>query len=198
MSRTLMSAENYSRLLDSAGTAIVLDGSGNLKVSGNLDVRALTSSDVVTVDSVGSTVTVTGSLLTLGSITNDVNVTATELDIRPLTNTDVVTIDSNISALTVNSPVSSSKLWDAAGTGANGDSAGFQPNGCHLSFYGNLSGATTISLWLSDDSTNWYMDINSFVASGSTDMAMHVTCSAKYVRLRSSNDVTATIWASSR
>lgn len=82
----------------------------------DLDIRALTNVDVVTIEDGGNSITVDGTLAstqsgvwdigTLGTITNVVHiddnagsltVDATALDIRPLTNADVVTVEGAIS-----------------------------------------------------------------------------------------------------
>lgn len=82
--------------------------------------------------------------------------------------------------------------WSAATTGANGTSTSLDTGGYpFVSAFGNSSGATTITVQYSQDDTNYY-DGATQVLGGAGNFRIDVTCAARFVRLKSSNSVTAT------
>jgi len=93
----------------------------------------------------------------------------------------------------------STVIWSGGATNANDNGATHNiNNGPHLSFIGNVSALTTLTVYLSNDGVVWYKDINSYGASGSEDIAIHLTTGAGFATLQSSVNVTATIIAASK
>lgn len=94
-------------------------------------------------------------------------------------------------------PVGShANAWNAAAVGAGGNSSviDFQYTP-HISAFGNANGATTISLQVSQDNTNFYTLSTVTLVGGGGDFAINITIGARYARLQSSNarTITATI-----
>lgn len=81
--------------------------------------------------------------------------------------------------------------WSAATTGANGTSNAIDL-GCSpfVSIFGNTSGASTLTLQLSQNGTDFYDSATTVAANG--NFGVQVTVGARYVRLKSGSDVTAT------
>lgn len=82
--------------------------------------------------------------------------------------------------------------WDNAATGAGGFSNSVD---CRytpfVSAFGHVSAATTIMMQLSQDNVNFY-DAANMVLAGASDFDISRTVGARYVRLKSSANVTAT------
>jgi hypothetical protein len=118
--------------------AVNADGSINAAVTAtDLDIRALTNADVVTVEDGGGSLTVDGTVAatqsgtwnigTVASITNDVNIAdggnsitvdAVDLDIRDLTATDVVSVnlrDDGGTAFSATNPLAVTMVSDQLG-----------------------------------------------------------------------------------
>jgi hypothetical protein len=82
--------------------------------------------------------------------------------------------------------------WSAAATGVNGTSTAFDSWSLStVSAFGNVSGATTVTLQYSADGTNYY-DGPTQVLAGAGDFRIDAFAACRYVRLKSSNNVTAT------
>ena len=96
-------------------------------------------------------------------------------------------------ALPVNVVGTHANAWSAAVVGAGGNSTAidcqYTP---HISAFGNANGATTISLQVSQDNTNFYTAATVSVAGGGGDFALNVTIGARYIRLQSSQARTIT------
>lgn len=121
-------------------------------------------------------------------------VSATDLDIRALVNTDVISAE-----ITQNRPTSAGAVWSASSTGVDGNSSTHELKGTTVTFFGTCSGSTTLTLWLSNDDSTWYKSNHSAVLSGSNPhFELTAVLGCKYSRLQSSNDVTASVIASSR
>lgn len=179
--KILFPNERIVRLNDSNGNPFTTSNKLPISISDNITIDDTTPIDV--------------------NITNaSLLITASALDIRPLVyTTDTINVNTVVDAVTITKPISTGTAWDGLSTtGSNGDSSGFQPNGPTLSIFGDVDGATTISVWFSNDGSNFYQDVNSFITSGAGDVSLTITTAAQYVRLRSSNDITATIYFSSR
>ncbi|MEW5867081.1 MAG: DUF6385 domain-containing protein [Bacillota bacterium] len=110
-----MKVKIYGETSGGAIQALQVDSTGKLSITAtNLDIRALTSADVVTVTATdfdirpltsADVVTVTATDFDIRPLTSAdvVTVTATDFDIRPLTSSDVVTVtatDFDIRSLT--------------------------------------------------------------------------------------------------
>lgn len=88
--------------------------------------------------------------------------------------------------------------WDAATTGAGGTSSVLDTwSSPFVSAFGNVSGATTITLQFSADNSNFY-DGPTVSPSGAGNFYLSATVGARYVRLKSSNSVTATATLSAK
>lgn len=108
-------------------------------------------------------------------------------------------VTSSGSVNVVTSNLNSTTVWDNVSTGAGGTSATHDcRDGPNVSFFGTVDGVTTLTSQLSNDDSNWYGDTNTYTTSASEDINMNITTGARYIRLRSSADVTATIIASSK
>jgi hypothetical protein len=88
--------------------------------------------------------------------------------------------------------------WSNASTGAGGTSAVLDTySSPFVSAFGNSSGAATFTLQYSQDGTNFY-DGPTQVLAGSGNFRIDATCAARFVRLKSSADVTATATLSAK
>ena len=91
-----------------------------------------------------------------------------------------------------------SLVWSAATTGANGQSSALDTGLCpFVSAFGNVSGATTITLMLSRDNVNWYAGPTVVVA-GAGNFFLSAEVGAQFVALQSTNSVTATAVVSAK
>lgn len=81
--------------------------------------------------------------------------------------------------------------WDAAATASGTSNIIDIWNYPFVSVFGNTSGAVTITLQLSADGTNFY-DADTVAPSGAGNFKIHATVGARYVRLKSSANVTVT------
>lgn len=89
--------------------------------------------------------------------------------------------------------------WDAATTGAGGTSSALDTRCApFVTAFGNSSGATTITIQVSQDNSNWYDSQSTQVLSGSGNFCIHATVAARFVRLKSSASVTATATISAK
>jgi hypothetical protein len=86
--------------------------------------------------------------------------------------------------------------WNATAVGAGGNSTAID---CQytpfVTAFGNTSGATTISLQVSQDNSNFFTAATVTIGTGGGNFGIDVTTGARYVRLSSSNarTITATI-----
>ena len=83
--------------------------------------------------------------------------------------------------------------WNNVATGAGGNS-----NSVYIAYdwlvncVGNMSGATTVKAQVSPDNVTWYDAGVSAVLAGASDFNLNFQCALPYVRLSSTNNVTAT------
>jgi hypothetical protein len=203
--RPIISKESYVRLLNSDGTSINSDN----KLPCDVSISSVTINDEtpIRVDIFNEALTITNSELTsidgklgeLGQNTMEASLSVVlasnheDIEIRALTNSDVVSAE-----ITSNKPSSSTTLWNNASSGVATASSVHTVSGPHVSIFGTVNGATTLTVWLSDDNTTYYKDINSFIASQSGDVAVHLTTACKYLHVKSSSDITTTLICSSR
>lgn len=84
--------------------------------------------------------------------------------------------------------------WSAALTGVAGNSASIDLQYVSaVDIFGNVSAATDISVYLSQDNTNFYdSGIVIEISSAENFAVMDLPIGTRYIRLQSSNDVTAT------
>lgn len=91
------------------------------------------------------------------------------------------------------SPGTEGNAWDGAGTGAGGNSAAVDvAGGSVVSIFGEVDGATDLSVWWSQDGTNFYQSGETISLAGAGDFGETFRVAAAFVRLQSSNDVIAT------
>lgn len=84
------------------------------------------------------------------------------------------------------------EVWANGSTGAATNSATCNTySSPFVTAFGNVSAATTITLMLSADGTNWYAG-PTVVLTGAGNFYLNATVGAQYVALQSSNSVTAT------
>ena len=88
---------------------------------------------------------------------------------------------------------SHANAWNATAVAAGGTSAALdtQSTGT-VSAFGNANAATTITLQVSQNNTNWYDTSHTQALAGSGDFALTATIGARYVRLKSSAAATIT------
>lgn len=109
------------------------------------------------------------------------------------------TIVSNSNTLLTRTAKGNGTLWNAVSTGVNGVSTSLNLSNSaqqNITFFGNVSSATTLTVQFSLNGTNWYSSQYSYTTSTGGDIGFNVQCSVYYVRLLSTNDVNATIYAS--
>lgn len=88
---------------------------------------------------------------------------------------------------------SQGNAWSGA-TGAGGTSTAIDTKNCaQVAVFGNLSGATTITIQYSQDNSNFYDSASTIVTAGASDIGQTFAIGARYVRLKSSNNVNAVI-----
>ena len=91
------------------------------------------------------------------------------------------------------------KVWSATVVTANGQSATFDAlNAPFVSAFGHSSAATTITLMLSSDNSNWYAGPTQVLA-GAGDFCINATVGAEFVALQSlAASATITAWISAK
>jgi hypothetical protein len=92
---------------------------------------------------------------------------------------------------------SGSVLWLNNSTGVNGVSLAVNltaQNQYNLTFYGNVSGATVLTVQFSYDGNVYYDSQYSFNSSAGGDVGFTIQSSPNYARMKSSLDVTATMF----
>lgn len=120
-------------------------------------------------------------------------VDASSLDIRALTNSDTV------SAEITKQPATTTALWSASAVSADAKSTALDTlnRGCEISFYGNCSGANTLTVEVSADDSNYYSTGITVSGTPDFDFFLHFKCSARYARLSTLNgSITITAYGS--
>lgn len=108
----------------------------------------------------------------------------------PVTNSDITNIYDVINSR------GSSTLWFGSPTGSNGVSLVVNlssKNIKNISFMGYISGDTVLTVQFSNDNTTFYDSQYSYTLSTAGDVGFNLACCPNYLRLKSSNDRTATI-----
>lgn len=91
------------------------------------------------------------------------------------------------------SPGTEGNAWDDAATGAGGNSAAVDVSGGGVvSIFGTVDGATDLDVYYSQDGATWYQSEHQISLAGAGDFGQDFRVGAAFVRLQSSNDVTAT------
>ena len=158
-----------------------LDGSvfvgGNLALSGSVDANITNASLDVNVTNPVTSV--------------DANITNTSLDVSDGdTHTKLDTIQTQLEK----SNKGTSTLWSNSLTGVNGVSliANLSNvNQSNLTIFGSVDGATNLVVQFSNDGTNFYDSQYSYVQSASGNWGFNITACPLYLRLKSTNSVTA-------
>lgn len=201
-SKVVVNQEHYVRLLDDEGVAY--------SNSNKLPVDAVISSATVSqatpsnlkseVSNAGTfAVQVDGDALTdLDTIAGDT--TSIDGKLPALDGSGYVAVQvKNASLAVTNASPSSSQIFNNASTGTSLSSNKHAVSGPNVSVFGVVDGACTLTLMLGDSSGgSFYEDINTFEASGAGDVALHCNTGAKYLALKSSADVTATLYISTQ
>lgn len=89
----------------------------------------------------------------------------------------------------------SSNIWTTVATGVGGVSSAINAsfNNRDYTFFGNVSGATVLTVQISNDFSNWYDTQYSYMASTAANFGFNVNgLVAQFVRLKSSANITAT------
>jgi len=178
-----------------------LDGSvfvgGNLALSGSVDANITNASLDVNVTNPVTSVdaNITNASLDV-NVTNpvtsvDANITNTSLDVSDGdTHTKLDTIQTQLEK----SNKGTSTLWSNSLTGVNGVSliANLSNvNQSNLTIFGSVDGATNLVVQFSNDGTNFYDSQYSYVQSASGNWGFNITACPLYLRLKSTNSVTA-------
>jgi len=140
-----------------------------------LGTAGTASADVITMQGIAgmTAVVVDGSAVTQP-------VSATALDIRALVNSDVVTSEQSVR------PVGGSQanMWSAATPGVGGKSTAVDTQyGAHVDIFGNVDGACTLSVEISQDNATWYASQYAYSAAGAEDFHISFQSAARYFRL---------------
>jgi hypothetical protein len=109
----------------------------------------------------------------------------------PVTNADLTNIYNVVNSR------GSSVLWSGSATGAGGVSLAVDlslKNIKNISFMGYSDGATILTVQFSSDGTNYYDSQYAFTLSASGDVGFSLACCPNYVRVKSSNNVTASLF----
>jgi hypothetical protein len=89
--------------------------------------------------------------------------------------------------------------WDNAASGAGGFSNILDTEGCSIvSGFGHVSGTTTLTLQVSQNGADFYDNNGQEAITGAVDFGTSWTVAARYVRLKSSNNVTITATLAAR
>ncbi len=87
-------------------------------------------------------------------------------------------------------------LWSASPTGVNGVSNAVNLSALKISnmtFMGNCNNATLLTVQFSNDGTTYYDSQYSYNLTGAGDFGFNLTCCPNYLRMKSSQNVTATV-----
>lgn len=95
----------------------------------------------------------------------------------------------------------STVVWSAAATGTNGTSATHTVQGPHVSIFGNVSSgsSSTLTVQFSNDNSTFYDSGNTITISSTGDFeGSFGDISSKYIRVKSSANITLTLIIASR
>lgn len=110
----------------------------------------------------------------------------------PVTNADLTNIYNVVNSR------GSGVLWSGSSTGANGVSLAVNlsnKNVKNVTFMGSLDGDSLLTVQFSNDGTTYYDSQYTYTLSAAGDMGFNIACCPNYIRLKSSKDRTATIYA---
>ena len=162
----------------------------SLAVTGSVDVNNFPATQDVNVTN--ASLAVTGSIdVNNFPATQDVNVTNASLDVS---DADTHTKLDNIQTQLEKSNKGNSTLWSNNLTGVNGVSLVVNlsnVNQSNLTLYGSVNGATSLVVQFSNDGTTFYDTQYSYNQSASGDWGFNITACPLYLRLKSTNSVTA-------
>lgn len=89
-------------------------------------------------------------------------------------------------------------LWSGSSTGAGGVSLSVNlsnKNIKNITIFGSLDGDSLLTVQFSNDNITYYDSQYTYTLSSAGDMGFNITCCPNYIRLKSSKDRTATIYA---
>lgn len=110
---------------------------------------------------------------------------------QPVTNSDITNIYNIVNSR------GSGTLWSSSSTGVNGLSLVVNlsnKNIKNLTFMGNCNGPTVLTVQFSNDNSSWFDSQYSYTLSASGDVGFNLSCCPNYVRVKSSADVTASLY----
>lgn len=119
------------------------------------------------------------------------------IDIGNLPATVAVTNADITSIYNVVNSRGSGTLWSGSATGAGGVSLAVDlslKNIKNITFMGNCNGATLLTVQFSSDGSTYYDSQYTFTLSASGDVGFSLACCPKYIKVKSSNNVTASLY----
>jgi len=167
----------------------------------NASVAPASNVDITSPLNMDGSVFVGGNLVLSGSVgvnnfpsTQDVNITNASVNVSDsTTQSKLDSIQTQLQKSNKNSTI----LWLSSVTGVGGVSLNANlssVNQTNLSFYGNVSATTVLTVQFSQDGTTFYDTQYSYSQTGAGDIGFNIQSSPLYVRLKSSNSVNATIY----
>lgn len=108
-----------------------------------------------------------------------------------VTNTDLTNIYNVVNSR------GSGVLWSGSATGAGGVSLAIDlslKNIKNITFMGNCNGATLLTVQFSNDGTTYYDSQYTYTLSASGDVGFNLACCPNYIRVKSSNNITASLF----
>jgi hypothetical protein len=109
----------------------------------------------------------------------------------PVTNADITNIYNVVNTRGI------SILWSGSATGAGGVSLAVDlsnKNVKNITFIGNCNGATLLTVQFSSDGTTYYDSQYAFTLSAAGDVGFSLACCPNFIRVKSSNNVTASLY----
>jgi hypothetical protein len=181
---------NTSQILQIQGSVtvnepITVDWSGSPTIN-----STITNTPAVTISGTPA-VTVSGNVEIANDVGNPVPCTTVITGTPAVSISGTPTVTSNQGTmLTIGTQ---GNAWNAAPVGIAGTSANIDAQYMkNVSAFGSASAATTITIQISQDGTNFYDTSTNVVLAGAGDFHMFITIAARYARLKSSAAATIT------
>lgn len=174
----------------------VKNDTGNpIPVSGTVNIGTIPEVEIK--NDTGNPVSISGSV----SVSNTVPVSGTvnigtipEVEVKNDTGNPLAIVDNNRAPVGVQG-----NGWNNAAVAANGVSNAVNiPYQVFVTCFGHVSAATTLTLQISQDGTNFYDTAVTAAPSGAVDFYLGTNIGAAYIRLKTSNAVTITATLSAK
>lgn len=183
---------------------------GSLTLGGSIDANITNASLDVAVSNFPATQPVSGSVdVNNFPTTQDVNITNTSLDVTVSnfpttqdvsdadTHTKLDTINTNlINTYNILNTKGTATLFNNVSTGVNGFSAAVDLSNkkiFNITFMGKSSGATLLTVQFSSDGVTYFDSQYSYNFTGAGSFGYNINGCPNYLRMKSSNDVIATV-----